>query len=158
MGSSPRQQAGDQFYQKAQSYQSPYNGQQFMSGINDFYKSGANDLKKSYASDINRNTRATGQRLAGQGVTGGATYEDTIKNANNPIYSRESSALSRLNTSKAGAKVNAMQTVNEDAYKKMMLNLRSIGLLSDTNTWDDVFGGLNAAANVTSAISGIPGI
>jgi hypothetical protein len=153
MGSSPRSDAASSFYQSALNYQPAFNPTDYMKNIDAYFNQGQKALDTSYSGAINRSTKSATQRLAGQGITGGATVEDTIKSANNPIYSSKASATQGLETSRAGAKVTAMDTINNEKYKKMLLTLQSIGGLDSTNTWDDIFGGLTAGANVFSPIA-----
>lgn len=150
MGDSPRQEATNDIYGQISNYKAPYSPDQLLKKNQDFYKLGANEINKSFGSSINRNTNATAQRLAGQGIKGGATYEDTIKASNNPIYANKSDALTRLESSKAGSELNILDKANTDKISQIMLQLRAAGLLSDSNTWDDILGGVQTIGNLAS--------
>lgn len=150
MGESDRSKKAGQINSRLDNYTSPYGGKDYMANIDKYFKMGKDNINKSFTSDINRNTGSVAQRLAGQGVTGGATLEDSIKASNNPIYAKKAGALDNLETGHVGAQTDAMDTFNKLDLDKIMMQLRGAGLLSDSNTFDDIFSGLNAGANIAS--------
>jgi hypothetical protein len=130
-------------------------------------------LTKRTETGINRSRSATASRLMGQGVKGGSIFEDLMAGAENRVRVPASEQAGNLMTKNLGMRPGVLNDANTRKFRSTLANqdvlfknmanvfnkfgLRGglAGNLDNTNTWDDIFEGLNAGANVVDAI--IPG-
>ena len=152
MGDSPQQKAVSSINSTLTNYSPKYSAKDYIDNLDKYYTIGKNNINKSFAKDVTKNTGSIAQRLAGSGITSGATYEDSIKAGNDSIYKNKALALDNLEQGEVGAKTKAMDTFNNLDLQKIMLQLRVAGLLSNTNTWDDILGGIQTAGNIGTGL------
>lgn len=147
-----------------------YNPQEMMSGLNDVFNIGTNNINKTFQNDINRTERNVGERLASQGVKG-SLANNAIVGSGDSARSARYGAIGDLTANQAGAKVGLMGDINQmdqgDAQFNALAKLRkynaileginsklgSTQLMDNTNTWDDIFAGLETGGNIAKSVA-----
>jgi len=136
-------------------------------------------LNRDAASTINSGNRDLGQRLASQGMTGGAAFNQMLNNNRNQVNSNKFNALSNLLANRQNQNVGLMNTANQNQFniaqagqqadfgnaqnrisKAGMLNQllmgrqNSVNQLDDTTWLDDILGIANTGANLYRGFMG----
>lgn len=184
MGKSPRDEAFEGLMSESSAlnpnvenlfsnYKDPYSPEAILGSLDQYTNKAIGDLTKRTDTGINRARSATASRLMGQGVKGGSIFEDLMAGAENRVRVPAGETAENLVTQNLGMRPSVYNegnrskfratAANQDVLFKNManvfnkFNLRGgfAGQLDPTNTWDDIFEGLNAGANVVDAI--IPG-
>jgi len=143
------------------------------------FQNKAGAISSDAATDVAANKKSTMRSLASRGITGGSIVDDTISKTSNPIISgkyksirdlsnqnldREASMMEMFNRfgidiSKLGSDVDLQNVMNE--FRKsgnisQILGLAgaNVGNFDDTTWLDDIFEGVNTAANLVGSFSG----
>ena len=160
-------------------YQSPFDYTRKRVNLDEIYNLGRQDIERSTAEAIADSSKGTVGRLNSQGITGGSVLDEAVKRGQKDIYKGKQNALQMLTSDKASKDIGLMNQENADRFAitsgaqkvdmENILNMfRKYGLLqgglgarmsnqgfySGSNTWDDIFGGLNTVANLVSAFKG----
>lgn len=146
---------------------------------NKAYDLGESKINRTANSAIQTGQGDTAARMASQGITGGSVLNSQVGKVANDVNKNRFNSLSDISASRAGTNVNLMNLENQNRFginaanqnqinqQKQQLMAKygllgnasgqmmgNIGNLDDTTTWDDIFAGINTAANVIGAFTG----
>jgi hypothetical protein len=166
----------DQGFDAFNNYKTPFGFNEMSDVLNKTFDLNSESINRTADSGINKAQRDTAERLASQGNTGGSVLNTAVNASANPINISRFNTLQDLATSREGRNINLMDRANQNQFQNTSAKLQALlskyGLLSgnlgqqqgnisnlnDKTFWDDLLSGLNAGANITSAVAGIPGI
>ena len=164
-------------------YKTPFDYNAMSGELDKSYQGSIDKINRTAEGQIQQGQGDTAARLASQGITGGSVLNSAVNSNRTNVNKGRFESLSDIATNRAGQNVNLMNlenqnkfnvnSANQGQYNQAVRNLMGqYGLLGNasgmqtanlqnldnTTAWDDIFAGLTAAGNVTTAVAGIPGI
>ncbi len=154
MGDSPRTAAANTLQSQINS-PLPFSYNDISSQLKQLLGQQTGQLNTEAAADTTAANRGTAARLASEGVTGGSILNNSIATNANNVNKNKYSALSSLLTNNTNQNVGAMNQSNTNQFEKYGLLMNNLGNFSNSNGWDAVFQGLNAAGNLGKGVGSI---
>jgi len=160
-------------------FQFPFDYSAKKKNLDELRKLGLEDINRTSENAIADNSKNTAGRLASEGITGGSIVDESIKRGQKDIFKGKFNAIRDLQKNTEAQDIGLMTQENRDKFGltgaaqnvdfRNIFNLfRKYGLLGNTqrlslanlqnysgsNTWDDIFQGLNTGANIAGAFDG----
>lgn len=163
-------------------YQDAFSYPQMMAQLDQLTQSQTDQLNKQSNTDIASGSSAAAARLASEGITGGSIQNNAINQIRNNANLNKYNALAKIGIGRQSRNVGLMNTANSNKFNETgaaqnvdMSNMNNlfkkygflgnnlnsqesnIGNYSKTNTFDDIFAGLDSAGQLLNPFSGLIG-
>lgn len=156
MGDSPRTAAANTLQTQING-NLPFGYNDISSQLKQILSKQTGQLNTEAAADTTAANRGTAARLASEGVTGGSILNNSIATNANNVNKNKYSALSTLLTNNSNQNLGAMNQTNQNQFEKYGLSMNNLGNFSNSNGWDAVFQGINAAGNAAKGAGALIG-
>jgi hypothetical protein len=153
-------------------YKSPYSIGDMRTSLDNVLNGQKNNINQQANSDIADLQKGAASRMASQGITGGSLYNNTLNQAANGVNKQRYGALQQLGVARLEQEPGLMQYGNQDQFRNTMagqdidlqnirnrmsqygMRMGNLQNLDSTTAWDDIFAGLNTAANIGKSVAG----